>query len=193
MTAGYRLLHLDELDAVDGWLPLRRELGISAFGVNAWRPQDDGRTIIGEHDEATTGHEELYVVVAGHATFTVDGEEIDAPAGTAIFVSDVEAKRRAVANEDGTTVLVVGGRRGEAWRPTPGEAMQEFFPHYEAKDYEAALRIAEDVLSEYPGNGLAHFNVACMQSLLGRKDEALEHLRAALETAPPLVENARTD
>ena len=177
------------------YVQLRRELDLGAFGAFAVRA-DAGKDLVSER--TTTGyaadrHEELFVVLSGRAAFTVDGQEVDAPQGTAIFVRDVEAKRAAVAKDDGTTILVLGGRRGEAWRPTPGEAMQEFFPHYEAKDYEAALRIAEDVLSEYPGNGLAHFNVACMQSLLGRKDEALEHLRAALEAAPPLLENARTD
>jgi tetratricopeptide (TPR) repeat protein len=177
------------------YVQLRRELDIGAFGTNAVRA-DAGKELVSERSAtgyAADGHEELFVVVGGNATFSVDGQEIDAPEGTAIFVRDVEAKRKAVANEDGTTILIVGGRRGEAWRPTPGEAMQEFFPLYEAKDYEGALRVAEQVLDEYEGNGLAHFNIACMQSLLGRKEEALDHLAAALEAAPPLVENARTD
>jgi tetratricopeptide (TPR) repeat protein len=177
------------------YVQLRRELDVGAFGVFAVRA-DAGKRLVAER--TTTGyaadrHEELFVVLGGAATFTVDGEEVDAPAGTAVFVRDVEAKRGAVATEDGTTLLVVGGRRGEAWRPTPGEAMQAFFPHYEAKDYEAALRIAEQALEEYPGNGLALFNVACMESLLGRKEEALAHLRSALDAAPQLGEQARTD
>jgi tetratricopeptide (TPR) repeat protein len=89
--------------------------------------------------------------------------------------------------------LVIGGRRGEAWRPTPGEAMREFFPLYEAKDYEGALRVAEQVLDEYPGNGLAHYNIACMQSLLGRTEDAFEHLSAALDANPELLDNAQKD
>jgi tetratricopeptide (TPR) repeat protein len=177
------------------YVQLRRELDIGSFSIFAVEA-DAGKELVAER--TTTGyaadrHEELFVVVRGSAKFAVDGQEIDAPQGTAIFVRDVEAKRKAKALEDGTTILVVGGRRGEAWRPTPGEAMQEFFPHYEAKDYEAALRVAEQVLEEYPGNGLAHFNIACMQSLLGETDRALKHLRKALAAAPPLVENARTD
>lgn len=177
------------------YVQVRRELDVGAFGVNAVQA-DAGKELVAERTAtgyAADAHEELFVVLAGAATFAVDGQEVDAPHGTTIFVRDVEAKRAAVAKEDGTTILVVGGRRGEAWRPTPGEAMQAFFPLYEAKDYEGALRIAEQVLEEYPGNGLAHFNVACMQSLLGRKEDALEQLRAALEAAPQLAENARTD
>ena len=177
------------------YLQVRRELDIGAFGVNAIRA-DAGKELVAERTAtgyARDGHEELFVVLEGRATFTVDGKELDAPRGTSVFVREVDATRRAVAEEDGTTLLTIGGRRGEAWRPTPGEAMQEFFPHYEAKDYEAALRIAEDVLEDYPGNGLAYFNVACMESLLGRGDEAVAHLRDALEAAPELIEQARTD
>lgn len=177
------------------YVQVRRELDIGAFAANAVQA-DAGKDLVGER--TTTGygadrHEELFVVLGGAATFKVDGQEVDAPTGTALFVRDVEAKRSAVATRDGTTVLVIGGRRGEAWRLTPGEAMQEFFPLYEAKDYEGALRVAEQVLDEYAGNGLAHFNIACMQSLLGRTDEAFDHLRAALEANPELLDNARSD
>jgi tetratricopeptide (TPR) repeat protein len=177
------------------YVQLRRELDIGAFGVYAIRAEA-GKQLISERTATGPGgdaHEELYVVLGGSATFTVDGQEHDASAGTAIFVRDVEAKRAAKANEDGTTILVVGGRRGEAWRLTPGEAMQALFPPYEAKDYESALHVAEQVLDDFPGNGLAFFNMACMESLLGRSGEALAHLREALDAAPVLRDNARTD
>jgi tetratricopeptide (TPR) repeat protein len=177
------------------YVQVRRELDIGAFSINAVRA-DAGKDLVAERTAtgyAADRHEELFVVHSGSATFSIDGEQIEAPAGTTVFVRDVEAKRAAVANEDATTLLVVGGRRGEAWRPTPGEAMQEFFPLYEAKDYEGALRVAEQAGEEYPGNGLAHFNIACMQSLLGRTEEALDNLRAALDAAPQLLENARND
>jgi tetratricopeptide (TPR) repeat protein len=174
---------------------LRRELGIGAFGVYAVRA-DAGKRLVSERTAAGPGadrHEELFVVVDGHATFTVDGQELSAPAGTAVFVRDVEAKRAAAATEDGTTILVVGGRRGEAWRLTPGEATEEFWPLYQAKDYEGALAVVRQALEEYPGNALAHYNVACMSSLLGRPDDAVEHLRAALDGWPEYLENARED
>src|SRR3954464_9590800 len=97
------------------WLPLRRLLGVLAFGVNAYRA-DAGGHVVEEHDElgAVAGHhEELYVVLSGRATFTVGGETVDAPAGTLVFLPDPPVRRGAVAAEDGTTVLAVGGRRGE--------------------------------------------------------------------------------
>jgi tetratricopeptide (TPR) repeat protein len=177
------------------YVQLRRELDIGSFSIFAVEAEA-GKELVSERTAtgyAADRHEEVFVIVRGGAKFVVDDHEIEAPQGTAIFVRDVEAKRKANATEDGTTLLVIGGRRGEAWRPTPGEAMYEFFPLYEAKDYEGALRVAEQILDEYPGNGLAHFNIACMQSLLGHEDEAIEHLREALEAAPPLLENARTD
>ena len=175
---------------------LRRELDVGAFGINAVRAPEADTAVVPEHDQtgpSSNRHEVVYVVLNGHAAFTVAGEAIDAPAGTAVFVRDPEAKRAAVAKEAGTTVLAVGGRRGEAWQPTPGELLQDFWPAYQAKDYAAALAIAEAVLEPYPGNGLALYNVACMEALLGRPDDALEHLAPALDAAPNLRENARTD
>jgi quercetin dioxygenase-like cupin family protein len=178
------------------YVRLRSELGIGAFGVSAVRTAAAGAEIVSEHDELGPGadrHEELYLVLKGHALFTVAGEEVDAPQGTAVFVGDPGAKRGAVAKEDGTIVVAVGARVGEVFRITPGEAMREFFDPYNAKDYAGALAIARGVLHEYPGNGLALYNIACMEALLDRPDDALTHLQEAIEAAPRLRENAKTD
>lgn len=175
---------------------LRSELGIGAFGVNAVRAVAAGTPVVADHDEVGPGadrHEELYLVLAGHAAFTVAGEEVDAPQGTAIFVRDPELRRGAVAKEDGTIVVAIGARSGEAFRITPSEAMHDFFEPYNAKDYGGALAVAKGVLRAYPGNGLALYNIACMEALLGRADDALTHLGEAIEAAPRLRENARTD
>jgi hypothetical protein len=80
--------------------------------------------LFNEHDETedlagTQRHQELYVVLEGRATFTVDGEDVDAAAGTLVFLEDPAARRAAVAAEDGTTVLAIGGPVGEAYRPPP--------------------------------------------------------------------------
>jgi tetratricopeptide (TPR) repeat protein len=178
------------------YVRLRSELGINAFGIGAVRSASAGAQIIQEHDELGPGagqHEELYIVLKGHALFTVAGDEVDAPQGTAVFVADPEAKRAAVAKEDGTLIVAVGGRPGEAFRITPSEAMRDFFDPYNAKDYEGALAIARGVLHEYPGNGLALYNIACMEAMLGRSDDALGHLKEAIEAAPRLIEYAKTD
>jgi hypothetical protein len=175
---------------------LRPELGIGAFGVNAVRAIAAGTEIIGEHDETgpgADGHEELYLVLAGHAVFTVAGEEVDAPHGTAVFVRDPALRRSAVAKEDGTVVVAVGAPAGKPFRITPGEAMRDFFEPYNAKDYAGALEIARGVLHKYPGNALALYNIACMEALLGQSDEAVNHLAKAISAAERLRENARTD
>src|SRR5207244_13171291 len=117
----YETATIADLARPNGWSPIRRELGVQAFGINAWSAQEPGRRIIAEYDEKPSGHEELYVVVAGRATFTVGGDEVDAPVGTIVFVRDPEAKRGAVAAEPGTTVLAVGAQPGEAYRPRSWE------------------------------------------------------------------------
>jgi quercetin dioxygenase-like cupin family protein len=67
-----------------------------------------GAFVVGEQDAlgpGASGHEELYVVVAGACTFTVDGEDVDAPRGTAVFVGNPAAKRSARATEDGRSTM----------------------------------------------------------------------------------------
>ncbi len=175
---------------------LRTELGIGAFGVSAVRSASAGAQIVPEHDEVgpgADGHEELYIVLSGHAMFTIAGEETDAPQGTAVFVPDPGTQRGAVAKEDGTIVVAIGGRPGQPFRPSPGEAMRDFFEPYNAKDYAGALAVARGVLHKFPGNALALYNIACMEALLGKADDALAHLGEALEASPRLRENARTD
>src|SRR5262249_47006297 len=116
----FRVLRLGEVEAVPvgealQWLALRRELGVRAFGVNAYRAGNAGDDVVEDHDETGSGaggHEELYVVLSGHARFTVAGEELDAPSGTVVFVRDPAARRHAVAQEAGATVLAVGGAAG---------------------------------------------------------------------------------
>ncbi len=174
---------------------IRRDLGVQSFNINALRAVA-GEELLREHDEVGYGgdrHEKVWLVLSGHAVFTVDGEEIDAPAGTVVHVPVPEAKRSATAKEAGTTILGLGGRPGEPYRLTPGEALAEFWPAHEAGDYEAAAAVCRSVLAEYEGSGLALFNLACCEALLGRTDDALEHLREALDAAPGLRENAETD
>ena len=88
---GWQTLRLDELEPIlaagVNWKPLRRTLGIEAFGTNAY-VAGPGEDVIEEHSEERLGHEEVYVVVSGRATFTLDGEEHDAPAGTIVHLGD---------------------------------------------------------------------------------------------------------
>ena len=195
----YRVLSLpQEAHEGDGdrvYIRLRRTLDIGAFGASATYQAKTGEDVVGEHDELGPGadkHEELYVVVQGSATFTLDGEEVDAPQGTVVFVQPA-ATRKAIATSDDTIVLAVGGRRGEAYRVPPGGELFDFFEHYNAQDYEGALAACHVALEKFPGNALILYNIACMQSMLGRGDEALETLGGAVEKWPKFKENAKGD
>ena len=173
---------------------IRRHFDIRGFGVRANRAVGDGH-VINEHDEVgigLSGQEELYLVVSGAATFNVDGERVEAPAGTLVFVRNPAAKRSAVATEDGTTVLAIGGTPGEAYRISAGEAMSEMWEPYRAGDYETALEKLQPVLQERPET-LVYFNIACMEARLGRADDAIGHLQQAVEADDRIKENIRTD
>jgi quercetin dioxygenase-like cupin family protein len=105
------------------WRPVRHHFGIEAFGAGSWHGKA-GAELIEEHTELVENadeHEEIYLVFRGHATFTVDGEEIDAPAGTVVAVPDPAVTRKAVAREDGTAILAVGAPKGRAYEVSPWE------------------------------------------------------------------------
>jgi tetratricopeptide (TPR) repeat protein len=178
-------------------MDIRRHFGIQAFGTNAYRSVEGGR-LVGEHDETgfrigTSDQEELYAVVAGRATFTVNGEQVDAPAGSLVFVGDPAATRSAVAEEPGTIVLAIGGKPGEAFLPLP-DYFVPAFDAYNAKDYETSLERYRELLdSDFPRKAGILFNIACCEALLGRTDDAIGHLREAIEADPQAAELARTD
>ena len=174
---------------------IREHLDIRSFGINAYTG-DEGQPIINEHTETQPlagRHQELYVVLSGRATFTVDGEEVDAPAGTIVFAGDPGTRRAAVAREDRTTVLVVGAPAGEPYTVGRWESMAGFFDFYTRGDYEGGIAFLEDCLRRDPGYPGVLYNLACCESLAGRADDAVEHLRAALEGEPGLCKSARDD
>src|SRR3954465_2792848 len=119
-NAKWRALRLDDLERRGRFIPLRDPLGIHSFGINAIEQGEDG-TLINEHDEAG-GQEEVYVVLDGIATFVIDGETFEAPAGTLVSCQP-EATRSATGD---ATVLALGGTVGEAYTAMDwGEAWKE--------------------------------------------------------------------
>ena len=195
----FAVARLDELDRFEAefvTIPVRIPLGITAFGVNAYAARENGGLIIEEHDELGSGaggHEELYVVVSGHARFSLAGEEIDAPLGTLVFVRDPAVRRSAHSAAPDTTILVVGAQPGRAFEPSPWEAWLEALPHYRAGDYDAAVEVMRRALERHSDNPGVLYNLACCEALAGRKDEALAHLGHAVELEPKHAEYARTD
>jgi hypothetical protein len=201
MTDRYRVMRLDEVDGYADagrprWHMIRAMLGIESFGINAWRATEAGQAIIGEHDElgqGAGGHEELYLVLSGRATFTVDGELVPAPAGSLVYVKDPRARRSAVADEAATTVLVIGGRPGAAFSVSPWERSAEALRFWTTGEWDRAIEVLEAQLAEDPGNANVLYNLACAESRDGRLGPALTHLARAVELESRFADNAQDD
>jgi len=201
VTDAFRVAHLDDLDRIEvaggQYRPIRRRLGGRAFGINAYTAVKSGDQVVERHTEGAGGgsgrQEELYIVLSGHAEFTVAEEAVDAPAGTMVFVPDVDAERSAVATADETTVLVVGG---PADSPIPTSPFEYWFAAeapYKAGDYACAFDVASEGLAEWPDSGQLNYQLACFCALAGRRDEALDHLAIAVANDPRVAEWASDD
>jgi tetratricopeptide (TPR) repeat protein len=192
------IAHIDELDAIempDGfvWHPVRRHFDIRGFGVNAYTAREAGGQVIEEHAEAQLGHEEIYLVLRGRARFTVGGDEHELGAGQLMFVSDPELRRGAVALDEETVVLALGGKPGEPHKVSAWEAMFAAVPAARAENWQEAIRIHEEALAEQPDHPALLYNLACMEARGGRYLDALLHLQRAVELDPTWAEYARND
>jgi mannose-6-phosphate isomerase-like protein (cupin superfamily) len=182
---------ITELTRETGWAPIRATLNARAFGINAYTKGTDDQ-IVGEHDELRSGHEELYFVVAGRARFTVDGEEEEAAPGTFVLV-DPASRRAATALEDPTTILVIGGRPGEAFKPRAWETNAQVFGMFGEGRIEEAREILLGVVDRYEDGESILYNLACCEARLGNVDEAFEYLVRALDGREDLLDLARGD
>jgi len=192
----YAVAHLDEIEeANDGrcpWRPIRHHFGITSFGANAWTAPEAGDRIINEHEEdADGGDEELYLVHTGRARFELGGEQVDAAAGTFVYVP-TGVNRTAFAEEPGTTIVAVGGRPGHAYQAFGWEVWRPFHHLYEEGKYDEVIEQARELIEE-SGYPQPLYNLACCEALAGRREDATEHLRQALEQAEPLRELAARD
>jgi hypothetical protein len=191
-----KILKLEEIEGIPVlgslvWKPVRRPLGVTAFGINAYTAVNAGDEVVEEHTEEQLGHEEIYFVHAGHAVFTVDGEEVDAPAGTIVYLDDVSQRRHAIAKEAGTTVIAVGGVPGKH-EPSAWEYFFPALPAMREGDYDTARRLLEDGLKENEAP-VMHYQLACVEALAGNRDRALDELRIAVDGNERYREAARTD
>src|SRR5215210_3831051 len=129
--APYEAIHIEQMPELEyedkpedvHLHPIRIHFGITSFGANAFSAEKGG-AVIGEHresDESGTRYEELYYVSRGRAKFTIEGEEVDAPAGTFLYIRDPEVLRGAISEEDGTTIVCLGGTPGQAFEVSPWE------------------------------------------------------------------------
>ena len=190
---GYDVATLDELDRYPvahglEWRPVRRRFDIRSFGCNAYTAAKVGDWIVEEHTEGS-GHQELYVVVRGRARFNLDGEDVDAPAGTLVYLHDHTVKRVAVAEEEGTAVLAFGAKPGVAFTPSPWEW---FFEAY-AKTPQEGKAILEEGLRDLGEHPALLYHLACMEAKLGEVEQARVHLVRAIELEPEWSARAEQD
>jgi mannose-6-phosphate isomerase-like protein (cupin superfamily) len=191
-NAKWRVVRLEDLERRGRFIPVREHLGIHSFGINAVEQGEDG-TLINEHDESG-GQEEVYVVLDGTATFEIDGETFDAPAGTFVSVPP-ESRRKATGD---ATVLALGGTPGEAYQGLDwGEAWPihtESLTAYGEQRYADALATVRGGLERFPDHAGLNYNYACFATLAGEiDDETFSRLRRSGELFPPFREQARAD
>jgi quercetin dioxygenase-like cupin family protein len=192
---GYEVAHIDELEELPinkgefVWRPVRRRFGISAFGTNAYTAKA-GQRVIEEHTESG-GHEELYVVLRGRATFTLGDDEVDAPAGTLVFAQP-GTKRGAIAVEDGTAVLGVGAKPGVVFEPSPWEDVFAAGSYADMGQVERARTLIEGAVAARSDDWQSHYNFACFEALHGDPEAAIAELRRAHELEPTRVAELAT-
>lgn len=188
----WRIARLDEMDPRGSDLPIREHLGIHAFGFSI-RTSEDG-IVVNDHDEASTGQEELYVVLDGNVTFEIDGEAVEAKPGTLLSVAPRSSRK---ATGEGT-VLVIGGKPGEAYQGIDwGEAWpfhRGSITAYRDERYADALNAVRHALEQIPDHAGLHYNYACFATLAGDTgDETFAHLRRSIELQSRFREDARND
>jgi mannose-6-phosphate isomerase-like protein (cupin superfamily) len=198
MADGYKVGHLDDLDYWEYRETrtgrVRHELGIQAFGVNSWLGPNVGDRVIPEHAEDQEGdQDELYVVVRGRARFEVNDDTFDAPEGTLVYVPAGPNRRTAFAEEAGTTVLAVGATAGKAYESHGWEFWGPLHDQFMAGDYEGVIAKGRESIEANPQYGMPLYNLACVESLGGHPEEAIEHLRMAIAASEMFRGLARDD
>lgn len=193
----FAVAQLDELDRHSigerglEWRPVRRRFDFLAFGMNAYTTSRAGGEVVEEHDEGLLGHEEVYVVVRGHATFHLDGEDFDAPAGTIVAIKDPKVRRAATAVDRDTLVIAVGGKPGEPFHPSGWESGFAAGLLADEGKVDEALALVQREMDRYGETPEFLYQLASFEALAGHREDAITHLVAAVEGAPRLARGAR--
>ena len=200
MTGGetYRTLSLFDEEPVSiaagelSWVPVRRRLGIGAFGVNVYRAVSRGGPVVEDHVESP-GQEELYVLLRGRAELVVGEEKIEMAVGSAVFVPQPEARRHAVALEEDTVILAIGGWRDRPYHSLPWEPIYLAQESMRDGDWAAAVDILEHEAGEHREGAPLRFRLACCHARLGNDELAIEELRGAIEANPDMRRRAEDE
>ena len=194
--SGYEIASLAELESVQAagtlqWTPLRRHFGITAFGISAYTASEAGQDVIEEHTEETLGHEELYVVISGRATFVLDGEEREVPAGSVVFLRDPKVKRYARAAEPGTTVLAIGGKPGRARGVRLGVLLPRLRGRRRGSASDAVAELQAG-LAEKPDHPGLHYHLACIYARAGTARRGARPRSTGRSSSTPSCRSGRT-
>jgi quercetin dioxygenase-like cupin family protein len=111
---GYAVANLADLGAGPGFRKIRKELGVTAFGVNAIVLPPTYETGAHFHDE----QEELYFVHSGEIEFTFgDGSTQQLQAGGLAWVdAPTSRKVRNLSDSEEAVYVIVGGKDGYVGR-----------------------------------------------------------------------------
>jgi quercetin dioxygenase-like cupin family protein len=182
--SGYQILSLDEIEPApyhqrggQKLLTIQRLLDYRAAGINGWIG-DPGEGLVPEHAEDSDS-EELYVVVRGRARFTVDGVDVDAPAGTLLHIGPGET-RVAVSEEPGTIVVAVGAKIGEPFESGGWTSFVVADAYRRAGRIDEGRAVVYELLELHPDAWAAPYNIACFEALAGDADAAFQMLDRAM-------------
>ena len=101
--------------------------------------------------------------------------------------------KRGATGEEGTTILVVGAKPGEAFTPSTWERSAEALQFWPTEEWDRAIEVLEGPLAETPEHPGTHYNLACAHARAGRPDVALAHARKAIELQESFAEYAGKD
>jgi tetratricopeptide (TPR) repeat protein len=195
--SNYAVAQFDEIEEMDDgrcpYRPVRHHFGITAFGATAWTGRETGDRIINEHEEEDPdSQEELYLVLRGRAVFELDGDRVDAPAGTFVFARP-GVKRTAFAEEPGTTIIALGATAGKAYEPVGWELWAPLNALYQKGEYVEVADRARALVEAHPQYPGLFYNLACCESLAGRTTDAVDHLRRAIDMSEQFRAYAKDD
>ena len=195
--SNYAVAQLDEIEEMDDgrcpYRPVRHHFGMTAFGATAWTGREAGDRIINEHEEEDPdSQEELYLVLRGRAVFELDGDRVDAPAGTFVFARP-GVKRTAFAEEPETTIIALGATPGKAYEPVGWELWAPLNALYQKGEYVEVADRARALVEAHPQYPGLFYNLACCESLAGRTTDAVDHLRHAIDMSEQFRAYAKGD
>jgi hypothetical protein len=97
-----------------GFVKVRAELGVSAFGIQVIQLPPDFSDYP-EHDHSDSGQEEVFVTLDGSGWLDIEGERVDLDRETVVRVG-ADVKRKIHPGPQGIRMLVVGGCPGFAYK-----------------------------------------------------------------------------